>query len=149
VTAADVIRGWSNQLSGNRFMTGVFTATEAGIQRGTGGSVAAYTAVSLTRAGDGSVISSQGDVLFNDRKASIVRRPIQPFDAAHGDHSTFTFSLDGLLHIRSITWNGSETVTLQDIGNGLLMGWGSSIGNTGHPALWLIAVDPKTAQIPG
>ena len=40
-------------------------------------------------------------------------------------------------------------LALQDIGNGMLSAWGSSIGNTGAPAYWAIGVTPAAYCIPG
>ncbi|TDQ00524.1 hypothetical protein [Labedaea rhizosphaerae] len=149
MTAADLIRGWSENLTAGYFMTGVVTATQSGTADAGSGSVAAYSAITLTKNGDGSIGSSPASVLFSDRQASIAGRPIQPFDAAHGDSSAFTLSLDGLLHIHSVTWNGNDVIVLQDMGNGVMAGLGASIGNTGHRALWVVAVDPTIARIPG
>jgi hypothetical protein len=145
--AAAVIQGWSRSLSANTYKQVIVTGTQAGSQGG--GPVSVFTEGVLTRRADGALVTGQIRLLFSDRRASITGRPIQPFDAARADVAELTLTTTGNLVVRSITWNFTETVSLQSIGGQMLGGWGSSIGNQGVANRWTIGVSPQNYQIPG
>ena len=82
--------------------------------------------------------------LFADRQDTGAF-PVQPFDAGAADDSEFALTLDGRLRERSFTWGFTQEIVLDDAGNGVLTGWGESIGNTGVPSFWAIAFGPLLA----
>jgi TRAP-type mannitol/chloroaromatic compound transport system substrate-binding protein len=146
-SAAAVIRGWSAQLATgpNLYKEVVITATQGG---GNGGPGALYVGTTLKRNSDGSLTTQVAKVLYSDRKAILVSRPIQPFDAAQADTSQFTFTLTGYLIERSHTWGFTQTIPLASIGNQMVAGWGASIGNSGPPSYWAIGVTPQNYVSP-
>jgi hypothetical protein len=143
--AAAVIANWSRQLPG-RYMPVVLTATQGG-----GATAfmpgALYVESNLTRNPDGSLTTAQSRVLLSDRRTS--SWPRQPFDVAQGDTSRFTLTLAGDLVEHNVTWGFTQIIPLSSIGNNMLAGWGGSIGNTGAPAYWVVAVSPRALPIPG
>lgn len=144
--AAAVIRGWSDQLvPERRCKPAVLTATQGGSSSGHRPG-ALYAEANLTRNADGSVTTGAVDVIFSGRTAPGGR---QPFDVAQADVSRFTFTLDGNLIEQSLTWGFTQTIPLHAIGNGMLAGWGASIGNAGVPSYWVVGVSPGLCVIPG
>jgi hypothetical protein len=145
--AAAVIQGWSRSMTAGSYKQLIVTGTQGGSQGG--GPVALLGEGVLTRRADGALVSGRIKLVFSDRRASIAGRPIQPFDAARADLAELTLTPAGNLVVHSVTWNSTETVSLQTIGNQMLSGWGSSIGNQTAPNRWTIGVSPQNYQIPG
>lgn len=142
MSAADIIKSWSDQLAQDGYMLGMATAAQAGNPGVPSETIAAFAPLALRRAGDGSIADPEVFLFFSDRTVQEQGVSIrQPFAANQVDNSEFRLTLQGQLIMKSDTWGGSETVELVDVGNGLLAGFGNSIGNNGAPAYWAVTVD--------
>lgn len=143
MSAAEVIGRLSEQLGDRWYVQAVCTATQTGVEGNR--PTAMFTVLTFTRdGGSGELRSERGAVLFADRQDTRAF-PVQPFDAGGADDSEFALTPDGRLHEHSFTWGFTHEIVLDDAGNGVLTGWGESIGNTGVPSLWAIAFGPLLA----
>lgn len=147
MSATDVIRSWYDRVLPGTFMEVLITATQGGPSRG-GSTTSLFFGGALVRGRQASeLVASEGPVLLSDRRDA-TSRPIQPFNAKQADESEFTLLPVGALRERSITWNGTQDIILQDIGNNGLAGWGGSVGNTGQPSYWVVVVSNLVKPIP-
>lgn len=148
MSAADVIRHIHDRLSSEDF-TGVQIVQAQGGPPAGGTPNAVYFTGALTRgAEDGELKAQRGPILFADRR-DVTERPMQPFHAGAPDTSEFTFSIAGTVREQSFTWDFTQEVVLQDVGNNVLTGWGGSIGNSGQPSYWVVVFDNIFSRIPG
>jgi len=143
MTAADVIKRWSNELAGEgTTMDAIATAIQPGNPSVRSGNIAAYCIMGLRRIPDGSLSDPEVILFLSDREEREPDDSIpQPFDAHQTDSSEFILKLDGDLVTLSHTWGGGDTILLNDLGEDILGGWGESIGNKQVRAFWTIAVD--------
>jgi len=143
--AASLIRSWSDQLGSAQYAKPIILTCTQGGGSYYGSTVSIYSSVWVTRQADGS-LQGGGPVYSSDRRTSTW--PSQPFDATRTDSSVFTLTLSGELVEHSNTWGFTQTFELQALGNGMLGGWGGSIGNTGAPCFWVIGAVPGIYLIP-
>jgi hypothetical protein len=148
MSAVDVVRGWIDLLAPGQWLPGILSATQSGTTKHNP-TILAVPLVAFTRSAEGGLEVRAASIVFADRKASIPDRPIQPFDASKADKSTFTITPSAVLVEHSTTWGFTQQINLQEAGNGLLSGWGGSIGNTGAPAFWVVGIAPRPARTPG
>ena len=86
-------------------------------------------------------------VLYSDRTATVNSR-VQNFDAAKPDFIDMAVAPDGSsVTIKSITWGFVNRVSIQSCDNGVMYGWGNSIGNhnSGLPALYTFSFVKRRA----
>lgn len=146
--ASDVVRKWHDEIGANQFMGIVITATQGGPDGGGRGAGALYYQGALLRGSNGALSTQRGPVLFSDRRDQS-RVPMQNFDGRQADDSEFTLLEEGALREHSFTWGFTQDIALEDVGNNTLAGWGGSIGNTGQPSYWVVAVDNTVSNVPG
>jgi hypothetical protein len=142
MTAADVIKSWSDQLKNGGRMLGLATATQAGNPTVPSAAIAAFAEFAMSyRAVDGALHDPEVVQLFSDRQEKESDDSInQPFDVDQADSSSSDLTLQGQWIIFSHTWGTTDTIELSDLGNGVLGGWDSSIGNNAVPSFWTITL---------
>jgi hypothetical protein len=147
VSAADVIKGWSSQLTGSGSgMHGGASAIQTGNPVRSSDVIVAYADIFVTRVADGTLSSPETILYFSDRTQIIPGESRQPFAVNQVDGSEFQLTPSGQLVMKSETWGGTEVVTLNDLGNSVLGGWGvNSIGNNQVPPYWTITLNGQVA----
>jgi hypothetical protein len=120
-------------------------AIQAGNPELGSGAVAAYCGFQLYQNPGGDGINADMDTLFSDRETKAANGSSQPFDATQSELDSIILTLDGKLEMGDV--GGIQSITLNDLGNNILGGFGQSIGNKNIPAFWTITANGKINPI--